>query len=119
MQQLRKLRNEFIAERAFVSGVNEEPGVRHPANQLSRLAAAAGAAAGAIAAGRSPVAMYLSVRGGTSPTAVTWCPSTIVVNAEATPDRVVPWVGFFAAGEIARHQLYGYTGVLTVVTGKD
>ncbi len=28
----------------------------------------------------------------------------------------VPLVGFFAAGEIARHQLYGYTGVLTVFT---
>ena len=27
----------------------------------------------------------------------------------------VPLVGFFAAGEIARHHLYGYTGVLTVV----
>ncbi|MEY4752360.1 MAG: hypothetical protein RJA44_35 [Pseudomonadota bacterium] len=26
----------------------------------------------------------------------------------------VPLVGFFAAGEIARHHLYGYTGVLTV-----
>lgn len=26
----------------------------------------------------------------------------------------VPLVGFFAAGEIARNQLYGYTGVLTV-----
>ena len=26
----------------------------------------------------------------------------------------VPWVGFFAAGEIARHHLFGYTGVLTV-----
>ena len=26
----------------------------------------------------------------------------------------VPLVGFFAAGEIAHHQLYGYTGVLTV-----
>jgi small ligand-binding sensory domain FIST len=25
-------------------------------------------------------------------------------------------VGFFAAGEIARNQLYGYTGVLTVFT---
>jgi small ligand-binding sensory domain FIST len=29
----------------------------------------------------------------------------------------IPLVGFFAAGEIARHQLYGYTGVLTVFTG--
>jgi small ligand-binding sensory domain FIST len=26
----------------------------------------------------------------------------------------VPLVGFFAGGEIARHHLYGYTGVLTV-----
>lgn len=31
----------------------------------------------------------------------------------------VPLVGFFAAGEIARHHLYGYTGVLTVFTGAD
>jgi small ligand-binding sensory domain FIST len=29
----------------------------------------------------------------------------------------IPLVGFFAAGEIARHHLYGYTGVLTVFTG--
>lgn len=28
----------------------------------------------------------------------------------------LPLVGFFAAGEIARHHLYGYTGVLTVFT---
>ena len=31
----------------------------------------------------------------------------------------VPLVGFFAGGEIARNQLYGYTGVLTVFTGVD
>lgn len=31
----------------------------------------------------------------------------------------VPLVGFFAAGEIARHHLYGYTGVLTVFTSDD
>lgn len=30
--------------------------------------------------------------------------------------REVPLVGFFAAGEIARHHLYGCTGVLTVFT---
>jgi small ligand-binding sensory domain FIST len=29
----------------------------------------------------------------------------------------IPLVGFFAGGEIARHHLYGYTGVLTVFTG--
>jgi len=31
----------------------------------------------------------------------------------------VPLVGFFAGGEIARHHLYGYTGVLTVFTTED
>jgi small ligand-binding sensory domain FIST len=31
-------------------------------------------------------------------------------------DAAVPLVGFFAGGEIARHHLYGYTGVLTVFT---
>ena len=31
----------------------------------------------------------------------------------------VPLVGFFAGGEIARHHLYGYTGVLTVFTAED
>ena len=31
----------------------------------------------------------------------------------------VPLVGFFAGGEIARHNLYGYTGVLTVFTAKN
>jgi len=31
----------------------------------------------------------------------------------------VPLVGFFADGEIARHHLYGYTGVLTVFTTED
>ena len=30
----------------------------------------------------------------------------------------VPLVGFFAGGEIARHHLYGYTGVLTVFASK-
>jgi small ligand-binding sensory domain FIST len=31
----------------------------------------------------------------------------------------VPLVGFFAAGEIAGHHVYGYTGVLTVFTSDD
>src|SRR3989442_1560524 len=33
-----------------------------------------------------------------------------------TPAGDVPLVGFFAGGEIARHHVYGYTGVLTVFT---
>lgn len=31
----------------------------------------------------------------------------------------VPLIGFFAGGEIARHHLYGYTGVLTVFVQRD
>ena len=29
----------------------------------------------------------------------------------------IPLIGFFAGGEIARHHLSGYTGVLTVFAG--
>jgi small ligand-binding sensory domain FIST len=31
----------------------------------------------------------------------------------------VPLVGYFAGGEIAHQQLYGYTGVLTVFTASE
>lgn len=42
-----------------------------------------------------------------------------VQHALAAGGDEVPLVGFFAAGEIARHHLYGYTGVLTVFTGAE
>jgi small ligand-binding sensory domain FIST len=41
----------------------------------------------------------------------------IIQHALNAGGEDVPLVGFFAAGEIARHHLYGYTGVLTVFTG--
>ncbi|MDP1899518.1 MAG: FIST C-terminal domain-containing protein [Rubrivivax sp.] len=41
----------------------------------------------------------------------------IVQHALGADGKEVPLVGFFAGGEIARHHLYGYTGVLTVFTG--
>jgi small ligand-binding sensory domain FIST len=40
----------------------------------------------------------------------------IVQHALAGGGPEVPLVGFFAAGEVARHHVYGYTGVLTVFT---
>ena len=41
----------------------------------------------------------------------------IVQHALASaPGGEVPLVGFFAAGEVARHRLHGYAGVLTVFT---
>jgi small ligand-binding sensory domain FIST len=42
----------------------------------------------------------------------------IVQHALAGSGPEVPLVGFFAGGEIARHHLYGYTGVLTVFTAQ-
>jgi len=42
----------------------------------------------------------------------------IVQHALAGGGEPVPLVGFFASGEIGHHQLYGYTGVLTVFTGR-
>jgi small ligand-binding sensory domain FIST len=41
----------------------------------------------------------------------------IVQHALGAGGDDIPLVGFFAAGEIARHHVYGYTGVLTVFTG--
>ena len=41
----------------------------------------------------------------------------IVQHALSAGGPEVPLVGFFAAGEIARYHLYGYTGVLTVFAG--
>jgi small ligand-binding sensory domain FIST len=63
------------------------------------------------AAGRMAGAIYVSCsgRGGPhfgSPSA------ELQIVRRALGD--VPLVGFFAGGEIARHHLYGYTGVLTV-----
>jgi len=42
----------------------------------------------------------------------------IVQHALGGGSDEVPLVGFFAGGEIAHHHLYGYTGVLTVFTGR-
>jgi small ligand-binding sensory domain FIST len=41
----------------------------------------------------------------------------LVQHALSAGGAEIPLVGFFAAGEIARHHVYGYTGVLTVFTG--
>ena len=42
-----------------------------------------------------------------------------VQHALGASDEEIPLVGFFAAGEIARHHLYSYTGVLTVFTTRS
>lgn len=40
----------------------------------------------------------------------------IIQHALGASGEDIPLAGFFAAGEIARHHVYGYTGVLTVFT---
>ena len=42
--------------------------------------------------------MKRTVAGGTSPIAVTLCPSITVENAEEEPNRVAPEFGFFGTG---------------------
>ena len=71
--------------------------------------------AGGEAARRIQGALYISCsgRGGAhfgGPSAEL----EVVQHALRAGGPEVPLVGFFAAGEIARHHLYGYTGVLTV-----
>jgi small ligand-binding sensory domain FIST len=63
------------------------------------------------AAGRIAGAIYVSCSGRGGPHF--GAPSAeLQIVRRALGD--VPLVGFFAGGEIARHHLYGYTGVLTV-----
>ena len=79
---------------------------------------APGAAIGAAAVSGIAGAIYVSCsgRGGAHFGATS---AELAIVRHALGD--VPLVGFFAAGEIARRHLYGYTGVLTVFrrTGDD
>ena len=83
-----------------------------PVEELMALAAPAGVAAQA--ARRIAGAVYVSCSGRGGPHF--GGPSAeLQIVRRALGD--VPLVGFFAAGEIARNHLYGYTGVLTVFVG--
>ncbi len=91
--------------------------------QAEAATAAAGLASTASAAPEAPRrriqgALYISCSGRGGPHF--GGPSAelqIVQHALGAVDGDIPLVGFFAAGEIARHHVYGYTGVLTVFTG--
>jgi small ligand-binding sensory domain FIST len=81
-------------------------------------AATAAPAAAAEARRRIQGAVYISCSGRGGPHF--GGPSAelqIVQHALGAGGDEIPLVGFFAAGEIARHHVYGYTGVLTVFTG--
>ncbi len=80
--------------------------------------AAAGSAAPDVPRRRIQGAVYISCSGRGGPHF--GGPSAelqIVQHALGAVGDDIPLVGFFAAGEIARHHVYGYTGVLTVFTG--
>ncbi len=97
--------------------------IRDEVETQAEAATAAAASAGAGSAADEPRrrirgALYISCsgRGGAhfgGPSAEL----QIVQHALGAVGDDIPLVGFFAAGEIARHHLYGYTGVLTVFTG--
>lgn len=72
-----------------------------------------GLAAAVAAAPRMAGAIYISCAGRGGPHFGAPHAELAVVR-RALGD--VPLVGFFAAGEVGRHHLYGYTGVLTVFT---
>ncbi|MCL8382826.1 FIST signal transduction protein [Xanthobacter aminoxidans] len=65
------------------------------------------------AAGGARGALYVSCSGRGGPHFGAPCAEFAMVREALGP---VPLVGFFADGEIARHHLYGYTGVLTLFT---
>ncbi len=80
---------------------------------------AAGAAADTAAPRRILGALYVSCAGRGGPHF--GGPSAelkIVQHALAGDGPEVPLVGYFAGGEIGHRHLYGYTGVLTVFTGR-
>jgi small ligand-binding sensory domain FIST len=72
-----------------------------------------GLAAAVAAAPRMAGAVYISCAGRGGPHFGA-AHAELAVVRRALGD--VPLVGFFAAGEVGRHHLYGYTGVLTVFT---
>ena len=83
----------------------------HDARPAARTAAAAALPAGAALGPRIAGAIYVSCSGRGGPHF--GAPSAeLAIVRRALGD--VPLAGFFAAGEIARNHLYGYTGVLTV-----
>jgi small ligand-binding sensory domain FIST len=90
-----EIREELVPETADALAAGADDGA--PANPAARIAGA----------------IYVSCAGRGGPHF--GAPSAeLQIVRHALGD--VPLVGFFAAGEIAHQQLYGYTGVLTVFT---
>jgi small ligand-binding sensory domain FIST len=101
---------EIREELAPVEQPLPEPGVMPLTSSQGRVANPAAPAA----ARRMLGAVYVSCSGRGGPHF--GAPSAeLQIVRRALGD--VPLVGFFAGGEIARENLYGYTGVLTVFTG--
>lgn len=101
-------RNQAAARRDLVRICTE---IREEVEAGSEVAETLPGAADALPQRRVAGAVYVSCTGRGGPHF--GAPSAeLQIVRQALGD--VPLVGFFAAGEIARHHLYGYTGVLTV-----
>ena len=114
-QQLAFCRRDVTAARRdlvrICAEIRDELETEAPQPTLSAAAAAAPGPAEPVAAPRIVGAVYVSCSGRGGPHFGGPSAEALIVQ-HALGD--VPLVGFFAAGEIARHHLYGYTGVLTV-----
>jgi small ligand-binding sensory domain FIST len=82
---------------------------------LHLLPALAAATRGEPAATRMAGAVYVSCAGRGGPHFGAPSAELALLRRELGD---VPLVGFFAGGEIAHRHVYGYTGVLTVFTGR-
>lgn len=115
-QQLAFCRRDVTAARRdlvrICAEIRDELEAEAPLPALS-LAASSADPAGPVAAPRIVGAVYVSCSGRGGPHFGGPSAEALIVQ-HALGD--VPLIGFFAAGEIARHHLYGYTGVLTVFT---
>jgi len=91
----RKLREHLLAEAAVVAlhegELHRAPGVRtRPRAQCSGTSAGGTEGDALTGSAFTELAMNRTVSGGTSPTAVTGCPSTIVEKAEEVPTCALP-----------------------------
>ena len=115
-QQLAFCRRDVTAARRdlvrICAEIRDELEAEAPLPALSHAPSSADPA-GPVAAPRIVGAVYVSCSGRGGPHFGGPSAEALIVQ-HALGD--VPLVGFFAAGEIARHHLYGYTGVLTVFT---
>jgi small ligand-binding sensory domain FIST len=107
-----EIRSELEPEELSSSALAQQLAAGRPAAAAADARRAAGAATARIRG-----AVYVSCAGRGGPHFAGDAASSAELRIVQQALGEVPLVGFFAGGEIARHHLYGYTGVLTCFVG--